>query len=79
MSDHGGPIVTLTEGPVLTFPHAHLPVQWDPEIRLHISPIMLLSAAFGAVTPFVKANVFLPACAGLMLPGNLILQLNGLH
>lgn len=79
MSAHGGLIITLTEGPVLTSQHTQLPVQWDPKIRLHISPIILLSGAFGAVTPFVKANVFLPARAGLMLPGNLILQLDGLH
>lgn len=79
MSNHRGLIITLAEGPILTFLHTHLPVQRDPKIRLHISPIMLLTAAFGAVTPFVKANVFLPACVGLMLPGNLILEMNGLH
>lgn len=43
--------------------HEQLPVQWDPKIRSHISPIILLTAGFGAVTPFAKANVFLHACA----------------
>lgn len=69
MSDRRGLIISLTEGPVLTFPHTHLPVQWDPKIRLHISPVILPSSAFGAVTPFVKANVFLPAYVGCMLVG----------
>lgn len=54
---------------LLTFPdkhtHTQLPVQWDPEVRLHAPP----PGAVGAVNPFVKANVFLPAGAGLMLPG----------
>lgn len=77
MSDPGGPIIAITEGPILTFLHTQLSAQWNPKIRLHTSPVILLSAAFGAVIPFVKANVFLPACAGLM--GNLILQMNGLH
>lgn len=69
MSDCRGLIITLTEGPVLTFPRTHLPVQWDPKIKLHISLVILSFATFGAVTPFVKANVFLPASAALMLAG----------
>lgn len=56
-------------GALINLP-AHTPlVKRDPKIRLHISPSILPFATFGAVTPFVKANVFLPDCAGLMLVG----------
>lgn len=57
MSDRRGLIMILIEGPAFTS-------SGTPKIRLHMSSVILPSA--GAVTPFVKANAFLPACTGLM-------------
>lgn len=74
MSDRRGLIIALSEGPVLTFQHIG-----TSRLGCISPPIPVLSAAFGAVIPFVKVNVFFPACAGLRPTGNLILQMNGLH
>lgn len=52
--------------------------QGYPKIKLHISPVTLY-AVFGAATPFVKANVFLPVCAGEMLLGDLRVHMDGFH
>lgn len=68
MSGHGRQIITLitlTEGPILTPPHTHTHTfLFSGTLRLGCisPPSSSSSAVLGAVTPFVKANVFLPDC-----------------
>lgn len=64
MSDRRGLIIILIEGPAFTSCAHTFLFSGTPKIRLHMSSVILPSA--GAVTPFVKANAFLPACTGLM-------------